>query len=153
MRTVNTVTLLGNIARNPEMRVTVNGKEFATFVIATHRESLRDGEKVTIPEFHNLVAWGNLAQIAKNFCTKGRLVYIEGHLKTRSWDHESGVRVFRTEVITTNIIALSLQESEEYEKSQKKLSVPEKQEEKIETDSYSDDFFSATEDDFFSIDK
>lgn len=146
MRTVNTVTLLGNIARSPEMKVTMAGKEFATFVIATHRESMRDGEKITIPEFHNLVAWGNLAHIAKNFCKKGRLVYIEGHLKTRSWDHESGVRVFRTEVITTNIIALSSEEAEKY--SSEEL-INTKEEPLLEN---SDDFFSATEDDFFSTD-
>lgn len=151
MRTVNTVTLLGNIARQPEMRVTVNGKEFATFVIATHRESIRDGEKITIPEFHNLVAWGNLAHIAKNFCIKGRLVYIEGHLKTRSWDHESGLRVFRTEVITTNIIALSSQEADEYEKTKTPISSVEKIDTSSEEDS--DDFFSATEDDFFATEK
>lgn len=144
MRTVNTVTLLGNIARPPEMKTTIAGKEFATFVIATHRESVKDGQKITIPEFHNLVAWGNLAHIAKSFCMKGRLVYIEGHLKTRSWDHESGQRIFKTEVITTNIIALSSEEANEY-KEKASSETP------LEEDS--DDFFSATKDDFFADQK
>lgn len=144
MRTVNSVTLLGNIAREPDMRVTSSGKEFATFVIATHRETLKNGERSTIPDFHNLVAWGNLAQIAKNFCNKGRLVYIEGHLKTRSWEGDNGEKVFRTEVIATNIIALSPSDSftESHNDSGGNI-------ENINTE----DFFNASEDDFFSDSK
>ena len=148
MRTINNVTLLGNIARDPEMKVTINGKEFATFVIATHRESVKNGEKITIPEFHNIVAWGNLAHIANNFCKKGRLVYIEGHLKTRSWEHESGVRVFKTEIIATNIIALS---SDDLEKNNSKI--PEENTKESLSNIDTDYFFSATEDDFFATDK
>lgn len=107
MRTVNTVILLGNIAREPVIRNTNVGKAFSTFVIATNREWGTGEETRSIPEFHNIIAWGKLSDIADKFCNKGRLVYIEGYLKTRSWDHESGAKIFRTEVVATNIIALS----------------------------------------------
>jgi single-strand DNA-binding protein len=107
MRTVNTVTLLGNVAREPMARNTTGGKVFSTFVIATNREWGAGEEIKSIPEFHNIVAWGKLSEIAEKFCTKGRLVYIEGYLKTRSWDHDSGAKIFRTEIVATNIIALN----------------------------------------------
>lgn len=145
MRTVNSVTLLGNIAREPEMRMTASGKEFATFVIATHRDSMKDGGRTTVPEFHNLVSWGNLAHIAKNFCTKGRLVYIEGHLKTRSWEHENGARIFRTEVIATNIIALSPSEYADMQEG-----ADDETGEDADDALSNDSFFDVSENDFFS---
>jgi single-strand DNA-binding protein len=145
MRTVNSVVLLGNIAREPDMKITANNKEFATFVMATHRESGKDGEKFSVSEFHNIVAWGNLAHIAKNFCVKGRLVYIEGHIKTRSWNHENGTRVFRTEIIATNIIALSTDPVKEGIA---------KNNEKSEIDNLdSREFFNSEESDFFRTDE
>lgn len=104
MKTVNSVTLLGNIARIPDIRVTSGGKKFATFVVATHKDGPTSDNS---SEFHNVVAWGSLASIAENFCSKGRLIYLEGYLKTRSWEHENGAKIFRTEVVATNIIALS----------------------------------------------
>jgi len=140
MRTVNSVTLLGNIVREPDMRMTAGGKEFATFVMATHRDSLKEGERTTVPDFHNLVAWGSLAQIVRRFCSKGRLVYIEGYLKTRSWESESGERISRTEVIATNLIALS---SDEEQRSKEALPPLDR----------SDTFFNASEDDFFKEEK
>jgi len=106
MRTVNTVTLLGNVVRPPEKRITAGGKKFVTFMMATQREIQKYGDKSSESEFHNVVAWGGLAGIAGSFCKKGSLVYIEGSLKTRSLNHESGSRMFKTEIIASNIISL-----------------------------------------------
>ncbi|MEI7511299.1 MAG: single-stranded DNA-binding protein [Candidatus Peregrinibacteria bacterium] len=137
MRTVNTVTLLGNIARIPLVRTTTNGKKFSTFVLATHREWVEGEERKSTPEFHNIVAWGNLAEIAENFCSKGRLVYVEGYLKTRSWEHENGAKIFRTEVVATNIIALNKPMGHEEEGEMSDMPVVDE-----------DDFFASSDTDF-----
>lgn len=136
MRTVNTVTLLGNVVRPPERRITAGGKSFVTFMMATQREVQKYGDKVSESEFHNVVAWGGLAGIAGNFCKKGSLIYVEGSLKTRSWNHESGSKMFKTEIIANNIISLKSPRSREHDTdiSQK---IPD------------EEFFTATHDDFF----
>lgn len=136
MRTVNTVTLLGNVVRPPEKRITASGKVFVTFIVATQREVQRYGNKTTESEFHNVLAWGGLAGIASNFCKKGALVYIEGSLKTRSWNHENGLKVFKTEIVANNIISLKSPRS----------SFPDF---RVTQDQSDEKFFTATYDDFF----
>ncbi len=148
MRTVNSVTLLGNIARFPERKITAGGKSFATFVIATHKETVRDGEKTTFPEFHNIVAWGNLASIAESFCQKGRLVYVEGYLKTRSWSHENGAKIFRTEIVATNIIAINNDDVSEVDSSEKTEGIELSNDSEI-SDREDDSFFNVSRSDFF----
>jgi len=136
MRTVNSVTLLGNVVRSPEKRITAGGKNFVTFMVATQREVQKYGDKSSESEFHNVVAWGGLVGIAGNFCKKGSLVYIEGSLKTRSLNHENGSKIFKTEIIASNIISLRSPRSRSDESiiSQK---IPD------------EEFFSATSQDFF----
>lgn len=111
MKTVNSVILMGSVARIPEKRMTSRGSPFTTLVIATQKDSIRQDAQIGT-EFHNIVAWGGLGVIAENFCKKGKTVYIEGSLKTRSWQHESGVKMFRTEVVASKIIALDHRENE-----------------------------------------
>lgn len=116
MRSINKVILIGNLTRDPEMRETPNGQTVTTFGIATNREWVtRDGGKKNSAEFHECVAWAKLAEICHKYLRKGRLVYIEGYLKTRSWDTPEGVRKFKTEVVIQDMIMLEKRpEEEEY---------------------------------------
>src|SRR3990167_5745368 len=105
MKSVNSVTLLGNVTRDPELKTTTGGQSVVTFGLATNRVwKDPNGEKQSLPEFHNLVAWGRLAEFIAENVTKGKPLYIEGYLKTRSWDSPEGTKIFRTEVVVENII-------------------------------------------------
>lgn len=107
MRSVNKVILIGNLTRDPEMRQTANGQMVTTFCIATNREWItKDTDKHSLAEYHDIVAWARLAEICSKYLKKGKLVYIEGYLKTRSWDTPEGVRKFRTEVVAQDMIML-----------------------------------------------
>ncbi len=135
MRTVNSVTLLGNVVRAPEKRITSAGKSFVTFMIVTQRETLKYGEQVSESEFHNIVAWGGLSSVAVNFCKKGALVYIEGSLKTRTLHDEKGGKTFKVEIVSSNIISLKSPRKSHEEPYKKQIPADE-------------DFFTATQDDF-----
>lgn len=107
MRSINKVILIGNLTRDPEMRQTPNGQNVVTFGLATNREWItRDGRRQTSAEFHDLVAWAKLAEICHQYLRKGKLVYVEGYLKTRSWDTPEGTRKFRTEIVVQDMIML-----------------------------------------------
>jgi len=108
MRSVNKVIIIGNLTRDPEMRQTPNGQNIVTFGIATNREWVTStSEKKTSAEFHECVAWAKLAEICEKYLRKGKLVYVEGYLKTRSWDTEEGVRKFKTEIVVEDMIMLN----------------------------------------------
>lgn len=107
MRTINKVILVGNLTRDAEIKETTGGQPIATFGLATNRAWVtREGEQNSSAEFHECVAWGKLAEICGKFLTKGKLIYIEGYLKTRSWDNEDGTKKFRTEVVVNDMIML-----------------------------------------------
>ena len=107
MRSVNKVILIGNVTRDPEVRQTGSGQSVCTFGLATNRQWVTgDGEKHSMAEFHELVAWSRLCDICEKFVRKGKLLYIEGYLKTRSWDTPEGVKKFKTEVIVQDLIML-----------------------------------------------
>lgn len=107
MRNVNKVILLGNLTRDPEMRRTLSEQYVTTFGMATNREWVtKDMRKQQDAQFHELVCWGRLAEIASTHLKKGHLIYVEGYLKTRSWDDASGVKKFRTEVVVEDLIML-----------------------------------------------
>lgn len=108
MRTVNKVILIGNITRDPAVKSTDSTKKIALFTIATNRYyKTADGEQKSESEFHNCVAWGNLAERCEKFLTKWKLVYAEGRLKTRVIDKEDGNKSYKTEVVVSNIIFLN----------------------------------------------
>jgi len=108
MRTVNKVILIGNITRDPAIKSTENEKKIALFTIATNRYyKTADGEQRSESEFTNCVAWGNLAERCEQFLTKGKLVYAEGRLKTRVIDKDDGTKMYKTEVVVSNIIFLN----------------------------------------------
>jgi len=108
MSGVNKVILVGRLGKDPEVRNLDNGAMVANFTIATS-ESYKDkttGEKKEITEWHNVVLWRGLAEISQRYLHKGDMVYIEGKLRTRSWEKE-GVTRYSTEVIADNMTMLS----------------------------------------------
>ena len=116
MRSVNKVVLIGNLTRDPEMKTTQSGQPITTFSIATNREWVtKDGEKHTSTEYHDLIAWSKLAELCNTYLKKGKLIYVEGYLKTRSWETEEGVKKYKTEVVIEDMIMLDKRGSEEGE--------------------------------------
>ena len=98
---VNKVILIGNLGKDPDVRHLENGASVANFPIATS-ENYKDrktGEKVSQTEWHNIVVWRGLADIAERFLKKGDKIYIEGKLRTRSWQDQEGNNRYTTEVI------------------------------------------------------
>lgn len=113
MRSVNKVILIGNLTRDPELRQTSNGQNIVTFGLATNREWVTStSEKKSSAEFHECVAWARLAEICQKYLKKGKLIYIEGYLKTRSWDTEEGIRKFKTEIVVEDMIMLNKRSDE-----------------------------------------
>ncbi len=114
MRSVNKVILVGNLTRDPELKQTTGGQSIVTFGMATNREWVTgDNEKKSLAEYHNIAAWGPLAEICGKYLKKGKLVYIEGYLKTRSWDSPEGVKIFKTEIVATDMIMLDKRPQDE----------------------------------------
>lgn len=108
MSGVNKVILVGRLGKDPEVRNLESGVSVANFSVATS-ETYRDkttNEKKEITEWHNVVLWRGLAEIAQKYLHKGDLVYIEGKLRTRSWEKE-GVTRYTTEVVADNMTMLS----------------------------------------------
>lgn len=107
MRSVNKVIIVGNLTRDPEMRQTPSGQNVTTFGVATNREWMtKNGERKNSAEFHECVAWARLAEICSEYLKKGNLVYVEGYLKTRSWESPEGVKKFKTEIVVQDMIML-----------------------------------------------
>src|SRR5688572_31477085 len=107
MSGVNKVILVGRLGKDPEVRNLDNGATVANFTMATS-ESYKDkttGEKKEITEWHNIVLWRGLAEISQKYLHKGDMVYIEGKLRTRSWEKE-GVTRYTTEIIADNMTML-----------------------------------------------
>jgi single-strand DNA-binding protein len=106
-RGLNKVMIIGRLGRDPEMRYTPSGKPVTTFSVATHRSwNTSEGERRTETEWFNVVAWGNLAEICKEYLGKNRLVYIEGRLQTRHWDDPEGNKHTSIEIVANEMIML-----------------------------------------------
>ena len=105
---LNKVQLIGNLTAEPEVRETPNGQKVATFSVATNRKwKDASGMLQEEVEYHNCVAWRGLADIAEQYMHKWKKVYVEGYLKTRSWDDTAGVKRYKTEIVSDNVILLS----------------------------------------------
>ena len=116
MRTINKVILIGNVTKDPFVRTTGGDKKVATFTVATNRYYKNTaGESVSEAEYTNCVAWGPLAERAEKSLVKGKLVYIEGRLKTRVFDKEDGTKLHKTEVVISQLIFLSKKKDFELE--------------------------------------
>lgn len=104
---LNRAMIIGNLTRDPETRTTPNGQTVANFSVATtHTYKDQTGNRVEKPEYHNIVAWGKLAEICQQYLGKGRKVYVEGRLQTRDWEGQDGVKRYRTEIVAENMIML-----------------------------------------------
>ena len=100
----NKAIVVGRVTSDTEIRTTSSGQSVTSFGVATNRYwTNAAGEKQEKVEFHNIVAWGKLAEICGQYLTKGMLVLIEGRLETRSWEGQDGVKRFRTEIIAENM--------------------------------------------------
>jgi single-strand DNA-binding protein len=101
---VNKVILVGNLGRDPEVRSTPSGQQVASFTLATNRKwKDKNGQRQEQTEWHQIVCWGRQAEVAGQYLTKGKQIYVEGRLQTRSWDDkQSGEKRYRTEVICDN---------------------------------------------------
>ncbi|MCB1057538.1 MAG: single-stranded DNA-binding protein [Acidobacteria bacterium] len=101
---VNKVILIGNLGRDPEVRTTPSGQTVASFSLATSRRWRdRDGNRQEQTEWHNIVCWGRQAEVAGQYLSKGKQVYVEGRLQTRSWeDRQTGDKKYKTEVVVEN---------------------------------------------------
>lgn len=107
MSSVSKVILVGNLGANPTSRQTGNGTAVASFVMATSEVwSKKSSEEEKRTEWHRVVAWARLAEIASSYLKKGSLVYVEGRLQTRSWEDDSGATSFVTEVIANRLVML-----------------------------------------------
>lgn len=102
---LNKAIIIGRVTRDPELRTTPAGQSVCSFGVATNRVwTDRDtGEKQEKTEFHNVVIWRRLADIACQYLTKGSLIMIEGRIETRSWEDQQGNKRYRTEIIAENM--------------------------------------------------
>ncbi|MFM7202858.1 MAG: single-stranded DNA-binding protein [Myxococcota bacterium] len=104
MRGINKVILLGHVGRAPESRTTQDGRVVTTFSLATRKVYLnRSGEKHDETEWHRIVTFGKLAEVCSQYLEKGRPLYVEGRLQTRSWEDREGITRFTTEVVADTI--------------------------------------------------
>jgi single-strand DNA-binding protein len=101
---VNKVILIGNLGRDPEVRSTPSGQPNAKFTLATSRRwKDKNGQKQEQTEWHQIVVWGKQAEIAGQYLTKGKQIYLEGRIQTSSWDDkQTGEKKYRTEIICEN---------------------------------------------------
>ncbi len=106
-RSLNKMTLIGNLTHDPELRYTPQGNAVCTFSVATNRQwATESGEKKEEAEFHRVVSWNKLAEICAQFLGKGRKVYIEGRLQTRDWQAQDGTQKKTTEIVANEMIIL-----------------------------------------------
>ncbi len=108
MRTVNKVIIIWNVTRDPVIKTTEGGKKIALFNVATNRYfKTADWEQKSEAEFNNCVAWGALAERLEKYLVKGKLVYLEGRLKTRVIEKDDGDKLYKTEIVVANVIFLN----------------------------------------------
>lgn len=104
---LNRAMIIGNLTRDPESRTTPNGQNVCNFSVATSSQwTDSSGQKQERTEYHNIVAWGKLADICTQYLGKGRKVYVEGRLQTRDWEAQDGSKRNRTEIVAENMIML-----------------------------------------------
>jgi len=107
MAGINKVILVGHLGMDPEVRTTESGVKVTRLRLAT-TEAYKDksGERKEITEWHTVICWRNLADIAEKYLLKGKLIYVEGKLRTRSWEDNAGAKRYATEVVADNFIML-----------------------------------------------
>lgn len=105
-KSINSVALLGNVGRDPETKTLPSGTVASTFSLATsERYKDKDGEWQDVSEWHNIVSYGKVAEVIRDYVSKGSKLYIQGKLTTRSWEKD-GQKHYRTEVVVSEIVLL-----------------------------------------------
>ena len=105
---INKVQIIGNLTADPEIKETPNGQKVATFSVATNRKwKDKQDQMQEEVEYHNVVAWRWLADIAESYMQKWKKVYVEWYLKTRSWEDAAWVKKYKTEIVADSVILLS----------------------------------------------
>jgi len=106
---VNKATLIGNLVRDPEVKETKGGNQIATFSVATNRvwRDAESKEKKEAVDYHNVVAWGRLAEIVGQYVKKGNKVYVEGRITTRNFEGKDGKKKYFTDIVANNLIMLT----------------------------------------------
>ena len=122
MAAINKVILIGHLGADPELRYTPNGTPVANFRIATtERWTNKQGERTESTEWHRIVAWGKLGEFCGQYLNKGKQIYIEGRLRTRSWEDRDGKKQWTTEIIAQRLQLLGKPEKP----SEEEVPVPE----------------------------
>jgi len=104
---LNRATILGRLTRDPEVRTTNSGQTVTSIGVATGRTwNDQSGVRQERTEFHNCVLWGRLGEVAGQYLSKGRRIYLEGRIETRDWTGQDGVKRYRTEIVVENMIML-----------------------------------------------
>lgn len=112
MVSVNRIIIIGNLGSEPEMRFTPNGRPVTSFSAATNRRyTTSEGERREETEWFTVVTWGRLAEQCNQFLSKGRLVYVEGRLRTHSWEGQDGQKRYRNEIVADRVSFLDRQSS------------------------------------------
>ena len=112
MKSVNKVILIGNVTRDAELREIAGGNHVCSFGLVTNRVwKDANGDKQSLPEYHSVVCWGGLADFAGHYVRKGKPLYVEGYLKTHSWETPEGIRKDRTEINMENIVLLGARDA------------------------------------------
>tara|TARA_B100000945_G_C20365224_1_gene589217 strand:- start:173 stop:604 length:432 start_codon:yes stop_codon:yes gene_type:complete len=107
MAGVNKVILVGNLGKDPEVRYLDSGVAVANFTLATTENyKNKEGERVSQTEWHNIVLWRGLAEVAENWLKKGSSIYVEGKIRTRKWEDKEGVTRYTTEILGDNMTML-----------------------------------------------
>jgi len=119
-RGLNKVMVIGHLGKDPEMRYTPSGRPVTTFSVAVSRSwNTADGERRSETEWFNIVSWGNLAEICKQYLHKGQQVYIEGRLQTRRWEDKEGQKHTNVEVVANEMMMLG--DRKDYNKDSQEL--------------------------------
>lgn len=127
---VNKAILVGNVGNDPEIKYLDSGTPLARFSLATSENyTNRNGEKVSQTEWHNIVLWRGLAEVAEKYVKKGTQLYIEGRIRTRSWDDKDGNKRYTTEINCDSLQLLGSRNTEREE-----VKPPQKPTEKVEND-------------------
>lgn len=104
---LNRAQLIGNLTSDPELKQIPSGQSVCSFSVATNRVwKNQAGEKQEQADYHNVVAWGKLAEICGQYLSKGKKIFAEGRLQTRDWEGQDGVRRYRTEIVLENMVML-----------------------------------------------
>ncbi len=126
-RSLNKVMLIGNLTRDPELRYTPNGAAVCSFRVATNRSWTPSdgGERKEETEFHRIVTWNKLAELCSQLLSKGRKIYVEGRLQTRSWETPEGERRYSTEVVAEDMVILDSRRDSQEKIGEESQDVPE----------------------------